>query len=133
MPLLLEADPSEALISGYLNAGELYALMINGNPAAVAVVLQREDGTFELKNLAVDAPVRGRGYGSRLVRHLCRVLSARTNRLWVGTSPANAAFYERFGFVRVHAEPNYFPEHYEQPIVEGGGTLTDRIVLVKAL
>ena len=98
MPLLLEADPSEGMIAGYLDAGELYALMINGNTAAVAVVLRREDGAYELMNLAVDAQMRGKGYGSRLARHLCRVLSARANRLWVGTSPANVGFYERLGF-----------------------------------
>ena len=37
LSLLLEADPSEAMIDKYLDQGEMYVLMVNGNPVSVAL------------------------------------------------------------------------------------------------
>jgi len=133
LPLLLEADPSREMIDKYLDRGELYALMVNGRTAAVAVVLRRDDGAWELMNLAVAPDMRGRGYGGRMLRHLFKVLSARCDRLYVGTSEGNVPFYEHFGFVKDHAIKEYFTEHYDVPIIEDGRVLKDRIDLVKAL
>ena len=129
MPLLLEADPSEAMIRGYLDDGELYVMMVSGQPVAVAVVLPLADGAFELKNLAVEAPSRGKGFGSRLLRHLIHQLSARGSRLSVGTSPANVGFYQRFGFERDGVVPHFFRDNYPEPILEDGATLDDMITL----
>ena len=133
MPLLLEADPSREMIEKYLDNGELYALTVNGQTAAVAIVTQREDGAWELKNLAVAPGMRGKGYGARLLKHLFRVLTARCDRLIVGTSAGNVAFYERFGFVRDGVIEGFFEAHYPEPIVEDGKALKDMIVLVKKL
>ena len=133
LPLLLEADPSITKVSEYLDSGELYVLLANGKTAGVAVIAVRADGALELKNLAVAAELRGRGYGERLVKHLVRMCSARADRLWVGTSPANAAFYEKLGFRQDHVEACYFAENYPEPIAENGEALTDRVVLVRQL
>ena len=133
MPLLLEADPSREMIEGYLDAGELYALMVNGQTAAVAVVTRRGDGACEIKNLAVAPELRGRGYGGRMLRHLFKVLAARCDRAYVGTSTGNVAFYERFGFTRDGVIPNFFIDNYDAPIVEDGEILKDMIMLVKDL
>ena len=129
MPLLLEADPSEAMIRSYLDDGEFYALMARGRCVAVAVVLALGGGTFELKNLAVEEACRGQGYGGRLVRYLIRQLGGRADRLVVGTSPANVGFYERLGFVREGAIPHFFRDNYPEPIIEDGVALDDMITL----
>ena len=133
MPLLLEADPSRDMIEGYLPQGELYALMVNGRTAAVAVILRREDGAWELKNLAVAPEMRGKGYGGRMLRHLFNVLSAKCDRLFVGTSPDNVPFYEHFGFVKDGVIEGFFEQRYAEPIIENGQILKDMLVLVKKL
>ena len=129
LPLLLEADPSREMIAGYLDAGDLYVLLVNGQAAAVAVVTRREDANWELKNLAVVEPQRHKGYGSRLVRHLAKLYASRGGSMYVGTSPANVAFYEALGFRRAYVAEDFFTEHYPEPILENGAPLKDMIYL----
>ena len=133
MPLLLEADPSREMIETYLDAGELYALMVDGQTCAVAVVIEREDGAWEIKNLAVAPVMRGKGYAARLLRHLFKVLPAHCDRLYVGTSAGNVPFYEHFGFVRDGVIEGFFETHYPEPIIENGCVLKDMVKLVKKL
>ena len=131
LPLLLEADPSEAMIEKYLDAGELYVLLSNGQTAGVAVIAMRDDGGTELKNLAVKEELRGRGYGEKLVRHMIKLCAAKSDALYVGTSPANVAFYEKLGFERAYVEKGFFTDHYPEPIIEDGKPLRDMIYLVR--
>lgn len=133
MPLLLEADPSEAMIARYLDAGEMYVLVVDGQTAAEAVVARREDGEFELKNLASAPQMRGRGYAGKLLRHLFKLFAPRGERLYVGTSPANVPFYAHFGFEQAYVEKDFFAENYPNPILEDGAALTDMIYMVRAL
>ena len=108
LPLLLEADPSERMIDRYLEDGEMYVLMINGQPAAVAVVGQADDEVCELYNLATAPEMRGKGYASRLVRHLLRLYQPRCRRMRVGTSRPLMSFYERFGFRYAFTREGFF-------------------------
>ena len=133
LPLLREADPSDEMIARWLADGELYVLMVSGQPASVALVCPREDGACELKNLATAPELRGRGYGSRLLTHVIRLFAARANELYVGTSPANIPFYEHLGFERAYVEKNYFRDNYDAPILENGQALTDMEYLVRKL
>ena len=59
LPLLLDADPSEAMIDRYLDAGDMYVLFAHGRAVAEAVITRREDGC-ELKNLATEKDARGK-------------------------------------------------------------------------
>ena len=134
LPLLLEADPSEAMIDKYLDGGELYVLAIGGRTAAVAVVTSREEGVFEVKNLAVEKQLRGQGCGTALMNHLIRLLSARGHKLYVGTDEGNVGYYERFGFAREYVAENFFADNYRPPIVDDAGrVLKDMIYLSRAL
>ena len=133
LPLLLEADPSREMIEKYLDAGEMYLLLADGQAVSVAVVTAKEDGACELKNLATAPEARGKGYAGKLLRHLFKLLQPRFSRMAVGTSPANVAFYERFGFAREGVIPGFFADNYPEPIIEDGAALKDMIVLSKAL
>ena len=133
MPLLLEADPSEAMIRRYLDEGELYVVVTGGKTAAVAIAAPLSDSRWELMNLATAPAERGKGHATRLVRHLQRTLSTRAETLVVGTSPAVAPFYERLGFERDHVEPDYFIHNYDPPLTENGAILRDRVCLIKKL
>lgn len=108
LPLLLEADPSEKMIDKYLEKGEMYVLMINGQAASVAVVGQVDEQVCELYNLATAPGMRGRGYASKLVRHLIRLYQPRCKRMLVGTSKELMPFYERFGFKYSFTREGFF-------------------------
>ena len=51
IPLLLEADPSEKLVTEYLEKGELFTLYYKDELAALAVVLPIDEKICELKNI----------------------------------------------------------------------------------
>ena len=108
LPLLLEADPSESMIDRYLDRSEMYVLMINGQAASVAVVGQVDEQVCELYNLATAPGLRGKGYASRLVRHLIRLYQPRCKRMLVGTSQPLMPFYERFGFKYSFTREGFF-------------------------
>lgn len=133
LPLLLEADPSEAMIARYLTDGEMYILKINGQTVSVAIVLVKDDEVCELCNLATDAAHRGKGYAGELVRHLLKLYQPRCKRMEVGTSVGNVGFYEQFGFARSGIRKNFFKENYAEPIFENGEELRDMIILSKEL
>ncbi len=108
LPLLLEADPSEVMIDKYLEKGELYVLMVNGESVAVAVLRQDSPDACELCNLATAPAQRGKGYAGRLLRHVMKLYQPRARRMLVGTSQSLMPFYERFGFRYSHTREGFF-------------------------
>lgn len=129
LPLLLEADPSEAMIDRYLDEGEMYVLVVNGQTVAEAVVVQKDADTCELMNLAADADHRGQGYGSHLVRHLLKLYQPRCRVMEVGTCESIMPFYERFGFQYSYTREDFFKNNYHPTIIEDGVVLKDMQVL----
>ena len=98
LPLLLEADPSEKMIERYLEDGELYVLMINGQAVCAAVVLKKDENVCELCNIATVESERGKGHAGRLIRHLIKLYQPRCEKMEVGTAKQMMPFYEHFGF-----------------------------------
>ena len=133
LPLLLLADPSEAMIDRYLNAGVLFVLSVDGQPATVAVVTVESPTECELKNLATAEDMQGRGYGSQMLRFLFDDYRERTSTMRVGTSEAGVPFYERFGFEYAYRMPDFFTRNYPEPIFENGQQCVDMLVLRRAL
>ena len=134
LDLLLLADEQEDMIDRYLERGTLYVLE-DGAVRAECVVTDEGDGVLELKNLAVEPGSQGRGYGKALVDFLVRTYAGRYETLQVGTgdSPATIPFYEACGFRRHHRVRNFFTDHYDHPIYEGGVRLVDMVCLRRAL
>ena len=89
------------------------------------------DGILELKNLAVRPDSQGKGYGRQMIRFVADTYRKRFRILQVGTgdSPATIPFYEKCGFRRSHVVRNFFTEHYDHPIYEGGKRLVDMVYL----
>ena len=99
MDLMLLADPSREMIERYLDDGEMYVLMINGQPVTVAVVQMHEErDVCELCNLATAQGERGRGYATHMIQHLLKLYRPRCRYMEVGTSEDLMPFYEKFGF-----------------------------------
>lgn len=134
LPLLLLADEQEDMIDRYLDRGTMYVLE-DGGVKAECVVTDEGQGVLEIKNIAVDPTCQGRGYGRRLVEFIAETYGGQYAVLQVGTgdSPLTVPFYEKCGFRRSHRIKNFFTEHYDHPIFEGGVQLVDMVYLRKTI
>ena len=134
MPLLLLADEQESMVEQYLDKGTMYVLDDDGVKAE-CVVTDEGNRIIEIKNIAVDMPYQGKGYGRRLIEFVARHYAVSYDWLQVGTgeSPLTIPFYEGCGFVRHHMRKNFFVENYDHPIIECGQQLIDMVVLRRPL
>lgn len=134
LPLLLIADEQESAIDAYLERGRLY-VMEDGGVRAVCVVTDEGDGVLEIKNLAVAPSWQRCGYGRVFVEYIRQRYRGSFHTLQVGTgdSPLTIPFYEACGFEKSHWVRNFFIDHYDHPIYEGGVRLVDMIYLRRDL
>ena len=134
LDLLLLADEQEDMIDRYLERGTMYVLEDDGVKAE-CVVTDEGGGILELKNLAVEPASQGKGYGQALVDFLVRTYREPYTVLQVGTgdSPSTIPFYGACGFRRHHLVKNFFTDHYDHPICEGGVQLVDMVYLQREL
>ena len=132
MPMLLEADPSEKMIDQYLNAGDMFVLMVDGQPVTVAIVTVSGE-ICEIRNIVTAAAERGKGYGTRMLKHIMNLYQARARRMVAGTDESTAPFYESMGFKKESIEKGYFLRHYVPPILVDGKILADRVLLAREI
>lgn len=134
LDLLLLADEQEDMVDRYLERGTMYVLEYGG-VRAECVVTDEGDSVLELKNIAVAPAFQGRGYGKAMVDFLVRTYKTQYAVLQVGTgeSPSTIPFYESCGFRRHHLAKNFFTDHYDHPICEGGVQLVDMVYLQREL
>ena len=131
LQLLLIGDESETMIDRYLQQGNLYAGILNGIPITVCVVLTIDDTTVEIKNLAVSPCFQRRGFGRLMLEHVEKVNPNKSIILGTGETPSTLIFYEKCGYRYSHRVPNFFTNHYSNPIIEEGVLLRDMIYLKK--
>ena len=134
LDLLLLADEQENMVDRYLERGTMYVLEDDGVKAE-CVVTDEGNGILELKNIAVEPAFQGKGYGKAMVNFLIRTYKEQFTVLQVGTgdSPSTIPFYEACGFRRHHLVKNFFTDHYDHPIYEGGVQLVDMVYLQREL
>ena len=134
LDLLLLADEQEDMVDRYLERGTMYVLE-DGGVKAECVVTDEGDGILELKNIAVAPDFQGRGYGKAMVAFLVQTYTEQHTVLQVGTGDSSSTipFYESCGFRRHHLVKNFFTDHYDHPIYEGGVQLVDMVYLQRRL
>ena len=134
LPLLLLADEQESMIDRYLDRGRLFVLE-DGGLKTVCVVTDEGNGVAEVKNLATAPHAQRQGYGRAMLDFVAAACRAAHTILQVGTgdSPLTLPFYKKCGFRRSHIVKNFFTDHYDHPIYEGGRQLIDMIYLRKPL
>lgn len=134
LALLLLADEQENMIDRYLDRGTMYVLN-DGGVRAECVVCDEGGGVLEIKNIATAPGYQRRGYGKTLIEFVAERYRGRYAILQVGTgdSPLTIPFYESCGFTRSHVVKNFFTDHYDHPIYEGGRVLKDMIYLQRPL
>ena len=134
LPLLLLADPCEAMVERYLDRGALWLLREeDGGWLAEAVVTDEGGGLCEVKNLAVPEALHGRGYGSVMLELLFQHYVSQFHTMQVGTSESGVPFYMRLGFRPSHLLPGFFTDHYPEPIWENGIQCVDMYCLRRPL
>ena len=130
MDLLYLADESEEMIDKYLDKGDMFVVF---DPEAMGecVVVDLGDGVFELKNIATNPEVHGKGYGRKLVDFVMEHYRGRCKTMLVGTgdSPLTIPFYEKCGFREHHRIKHFFRDNYDHPMIECGILLDDMVYL----
>lgn len=130
MDLLFLADEQEDMIDRYLDGGDMFVLF---DPDAVGecLVCDLGDGVFEIKNIATDPSVHGKGYGRALIEFVMDHYKGRCKKMLVGTgdSPLTVPFYKKCGFTEHHRVKNFFTDNYDHPIYEEGIQLVDMVYL----
>ena len=134
LDLLLLADKQEDMVDRYLDKGTMYVLNDNGIKCE-CVITDEGSGILEIKNIATVPEYQGKGYARALIEFVVNQYKDQFTILQVGTgdSPLTIPFYEKCGFVRSHIIPNFFTDHYDHTIYEGGVKLVDMVYLQRFL
>ena len=134
LPLFHLADDSVDLLRDYYQTGTLFALdATDGTPVGMILALPANEGTVELKAVAVDASSQGQGVGTRLLAAVLEQLRvAGYRRVIVGTSSSGIgqlAYYQKGGFRLWRIERDYFtPDHgYPDGLQENGILVRDMV------
>ncbi|PXW92938.1 acetyltransferase (GNAT) family protein [Streptohalobacillus salinus] len=136
LPLLLEADPAEQLINTYIKDGDLFSIRREQKIIGVSLFTFPEQGTVELKNIAIKKTIRNQGYGKAVIAQAETYYKEKGYRTMVvktaNSSIDNIAFYQKLGFRLMEIELDYFLS-YPEAIYEQGIRARDRLVFIKNL
>lgn len=134
LDLLLLGDEQESMINLYLDSGSLFALY-DDDLKAICVVVENDDTTCELKNIAVYEQFQDQGYGTALIKYISEFYKSQYKTMLVGTGdvPSTVSFYKSCGFELSHRIKNFFTDNYDHIIVEDGVQLIDMVYLKKDL
>lgn len=125
-PLLLLADETKEAIDKYIFDCTIFTLINEKSNDLVGVmaILQLDEDTVELKNIAIATHEQSQGFGSDLLSFLkSYARDQHYQQIWVGTADIGHlqhGFYLRNGFEMDHIRKNFFLDHYTAPIIENG-------------
>lgn len=136
MEWLLLADESEEIVNGYINEGEMFSILYEGQAAGVILFTFHPGQTVEVKNMGLVKNYRGMGLGKTILQEAFEIYRAQgMQKMIVGTansSIANLAFYQKAGFRMTEIKKGFF-EKYPTPIYENGIRAMDMVVFEKIL
>lgn len=132
--LLLLADPSEEQVMKYASTGECYVAVTNDEEiVGVYVLIQLDERTAEIMNVAVSEHMQGKGLGKRLVLHALNVAKSKgMSKVEIGTgnsSIGQLALYQKCGFRITGIIEDFFIQNYPEPIFENGIQCRDMVRL----
>jgi ribosomal protein S18 acetylase RimI-like enzyme len=137
LPLLMLADPEEAVVRAYLDQGWLFALFGDDKLYGVMLLLEHDPKTLEIKNIAVDEQAQNKGHGKQLLekaKSFGREKGYHT--LMVGTGNSSLPvlfFYQKAGFRFRSVIRDFFVDNYKEPIFENGLQCTEMLILDQEL
>lgn len=132
-PLLLEADPSKAMIETYVKQSELLEVRQEGQLIGLLVLKQIEAGISEIMNLSVTPLFQKRGVGRQLIEHAITHSKERNDQKIIvatgTTSVGPLLLYQKCGFRIEAIERDHFTKYYTEKLIENGVQLKDRLRL----
>jgi GNAT superfamily N-acetyltransferase len=134
LDLLLLADESEEMIDKYFEKGDLYAIF-DEDLKRVCVVIELDEQSCELKNIATCEKYQGKGYGRTMINYVIEVYKEQYKTMYLGTGevPSILSFYNSCGFKESHRIKNFFTDNYDHIMIEEGIQLVDMVYLKKEL
>ncbi|MGF1761795.1 GNAT family N-acetyltransferase [Aliivibrio kagoshimensis] len=133
MRLLLEADPSEDCIKGYLKGSECFGAFVDNELAGICVSKQQSASTAEIYNIAVYPSYQKKNIGSTLLQFAIKELATsgyNNVELGTGTFGYQLSFYQRHGFRVDSVKKDFFLDNYDEKIIENGIQHKDMLRLV---
>jgi ribosomal protein S18 acetylase RimI-like enzyme len=134
LPLLLLADESQEQVRSYMQLGDLFAFVErDGRAVGIVLTIPGEDGSAELKAVAVDAARQNLGIGRRMLAAVLEELRRQgVRRAVVGTANAGIgqlAYYQKAGFRLLRIERDFFSPARGYPAVmeDNGIRLRDMV------
>lgn len=133
---LLLADDSKEMVEQYMHDGDLYSINFNGSVVGVVLFVPQSEKAVELKNIALDESIRGKGIGRVVIEEACKIYQQQgAAKMMVGTANSsidNLAFYQKCGF-RISSIKKDFFLSYPEPIFEFGIRAFDMIMFERNL
>jgi ribosomal protein S18 acetylase RimI-like enzyme len=134
LPLFQLADESVDQVESYYQTGDLFALDApDGRPIGIVLAIDEPDGSVELKAVAIDESLHGRGLGTHMLLGVLEELRARgVTRVVVGTSSSGIgqlAYYQKAGFRLAQVERDFFTTErgYPEGLLENGIPVRDMV------
>jgi aminoglycoside 6'-N-acetyltransferase I len=135
--LLLDADPSEDLVSRYMETAETYIALLKEKVVGVYVLFPVDTGCLEIKNIAVENEFQRKGIGKLLLNDAMQRANRKAARtLLIGTSNASVMqlyLYQKQGFEITGIRYNFFVDNYPEPVFENGIQCKHLVMLAKQL
>jgi N-acetylglutamate synthase-like GNAT family acetyltransferase len=132
MNLLLEADPSKNMIEKYLHKGRMFAIEKENKVICVAIVIEVNKDTCELKNISTVESEQNKGYAGDMIKFLFDEFSKKYSKMIVGTTETMLPWYVLKGFTRYsHKIINFFVDNYKEKLFEGKHQCVDMFYLEK--
>ena len=135
--LLLLADPSEEIVREYLPHSTCFIGKLNDTIVATLVVIELNNTSLEIKNLAVHEEMQSNGFGKQLLAFAAdyaHKLGYKTLVIGTGNSSIHQLhLYQKVGFEMVRLVKNHFVQHYKTPIVENTIVCKHLVILEKEL
>jgi len=135
--LLLLADPYQAAIDKYLSASEIYIASLSTKVIGLYVLYPAGAGTIEIKNIAVEESLQGKGIGKQMLGHAAEICRSKgIDTLIIGTANSSIGqlfLYQQQGFEIFDIKRDFFLDNYIEPIFEDGIQCKHMIMLKKKL
>ncbi|MCL6260469.1 GNAT family N-acetyltransferase [Aquiflexum sp. TKW24L] len=127
------ADPERDSIDRYIFKAMIFGGFIEDELVGCYILDTNNQGSAEIKNIAVEAKHQNQGIGKSLLTHAIQTTKSLYKQQLIiataDTSTMQLGLYQKTGFKIIEVQKDYFPKHYKNPIFENGMQCVDRIVL----
>jgi N-acetylglutamate synthase-like GNAT family acetyltransferase len=136
--LLLLADESMEMVNRYIDRCEIFVYE-QDNQLVGEIALERLSATtIEIKNIAVDERLQGKGIGKQLLQYATNhAVGGGYHEITIGTGDVSFKqldIYQRAGFEMFAIKPDFYLQSgYKQPLLENGLRLKHMVMLRKKL